>query len=65
MNNKHTVLTSPITFVSTANSALHCGSNVVLSDIDPNTINLSIEHLKENIKKNKFFNSSTLFRLTL
>ena len=53
MNNKHTTLTSPITFVSTANSALHCGSKIVLSDIDPNTINLSIDHIKKNIKKKK------------
>lgn len=53
MSKKHTTLTSPITFVSTANAALHCGSNVMLSDIDPNSINLSIDHLKKNIKKKK------------
>ncbi|OUU51683.1 MAG: UDP-4-amino-4,6-dideoxy-N-acetyl-beta-L-altrosamine transaminase [Pelagibacteraceae bacterium TMED65] len=53
MNSKHTTLTSPITFVSTANSALHCGSKVVLGDIDPNTINLSIDHIRKKIKKNK------------
>jgi UDP-4-amino-4,6-dideoxy-N-acetyl-beta-L-altrosamine transaminase len=33
--------TSPITFVATANAALHCGATVDFVDIDPRTYNLS------------------------
>ena len=35
------VWTSPITFVSTANSAIHCGAKVDLVDIDLETGNIS------------------------
>ena len=31
------LVTSPITFVSSANSAIYCGADVILSDIDVNT----------------------------
>ena len=53
MNNKSTMLTTPITFVSSANSALHCGAKIVLSDIDLNNLNLSLHELEKIIKKKK------------
>ena len=48
-----TVLTSPITFVSTANSSLFCGGKVLFADIDPSTINLSIESINKVVSKEK------------
>lgn len=38
-----TVLTSPITFVATANASLYCGGKVDFVDIDPTTLNMSTE----------------------
>ena len=47
------VWTSPNTFVSTSNSALHCGAKVDLVDIDIETGNISIKSLKEKLLKEK------------
>ena len=47
------VWTSPNTFVSTSNSALHCGAKVDLVDIDIETGNISIKSLKEKLLKAK------------
>ena len=51
------VWTSPNTFVSTANAAVHCGAKIDLVDIDLETGNMSIELLKEKLllakRKNK------------
>lgn len=43
--------TSANTFVSSANCALHCGARVDFIDIDPNTYNISINDLKNKLKK--------------
>jgi len=43
------VWTSPITFVATANCAIHCGAQVDFVDIDPLTWNLSVERLAEKL----------------
>jgi len=40
------LVTSPMTFVASANAALYVGANPVFSDIDQNTINMSAEKLK-------------------
>ena len=40
------LLTSPITFVSTANSALFCGGKTIFADIDSN-INISPEEVNK------------------
>ena len=46
------MLTSPITFCSTANAALHCGAKVEFADVDYETGNISIESIKKKLKKN-------------
>lgn len=43
------VWTSSITFVASANCALYCGAQIDFIDIDPNTNNLSVEHLAEKL----------------
>ena len=53
LNKNNQLLTSANTFVSTANSALYCGSKVVFSDIDPFTGNMSIADIENILKKNK------------
>ena len=45
------VLTSPITFVSTANASYFCGGFARFADINPNTINISLEQVKKSIDK--------------
>ena len=42
--------TSAISFVASANCAIHCGALVDFIDIDPLTYNISIENLEENKK---------------
>lgn len=48
-----TILTSPNTFCSTANSALHCGANVEFVDIDRETGNISLQEIKRKLKEKK------------
>jgi perosamine synthetase len=45
------ILTSPITFVATANAAKYCGGDVNFVDIDPKTINLSPNALTKFINE--------------
>lgn len=53
LGSKNSLITSPITFVSTANAALYCNSKVLFSDIDKDTISLSISLLKKRLAQNK------------
>lgn len=46
------LVTSPITFVASANAALYVGGRVVFADIDPDTINMSPDALKLALAKN-------------
>lgn len=46
------LITSPITFVASANAALYVGVKPVFADIDPKTINLSPTALVEVLSKN-------------
>jgi perosamine synthetase len=46
------VVTSPITFVASANAAKYCGADVVFADIDPETINMSPDALRKALLKN-------------
>jgi UDP-4-amino-4,6-dideoxy-N-acetyl-beta-L-altrosamine transaminase len=43
--------TSPNTFVASANCALYCGADVDFVDIDPRTLNLSVEHLARKLEE--------------
>jgi len=47
-----TLITSPITFVASANAALYAGGSVVFADIDPQTINMSPHSLGVALKNN-------------
>ncbi|NLD46167.1 MAG: UDP-4-amino-4,6-dideoxy-N-acetyl-beta-L-altrosamine transaminase [Clostridiaceae bacterium] len=47
------MITSPITFVASSNAALYCGGNVIFTDIDPQTINISPKHLSKTLLYNK------------
>jgi len=53
INKGKVLLTSPITFVATANSSLFCGGETIFADIDSSTINISIDSINEVISKNK------------
>lgn len=46
------LITSPITFVASANAALYAGGRVVFADIDPDTINMSPVALREALANN-------------
>ena len=46
-----TVLTSPITFVSTANAAHFCGSKAHFADIDPATANIGLDAVSFALNK--------------
>ena len=53
MNKGKVLLTSPITFVATANSSLFCGAETIFADIDSSTINISTDSINKVILKNK------------
>lgn len=46
------LITSPITFVASANAGLYVGGRVVFADIDPQTVNMSSHGLKEVLARN-------------
>lgn len=46
------LITSPITFVASANAALYAGGRVVFADIDPDTVNLSPSALSKALANN-------------
>jgi perosamine synthetase len=52
INEKRRIITSPITFLSTANAALYCNSFPLFSDIELETINLCPSKLETSLKKN-------------
>lgn len=45
------VVTSPITFVATANAVIYCGGKPVFADIQENTVNIDPEEIKKKINK--------------
>lgn len=45
------LITSPITFVASANAALYAGGRPAFADIDPDTLNMSAESLREQLRK--------------
>jgi len=46
------VITSPITFVASANCAVYCGGKPVFADIDPKTYNISPGEIEKSITAN-------------
>ncbi|MDR1122468.1 MAG: DegT/DnrJ/EryC1/StrS family aminotransferase [Endomicrobium sp.] len=47
------VITTPLTFIATANSILFCGAIPIFVDIDPQTFNIDPVRLEEALKKEK------------
>jgi perosamine synthetase len=47
-----TVITSPLTFIASANAALYCHAKPIFTDIDPKTMNMDINSLRQTINKN-------------
>lgn len=48
-----TVVTTPFTFIATANAIMHCGARPEFSDIDPETFNLDPAALDETLTRLK------------
>jgi len=46
------VITSPITFVASANSILYCGGKPIFADIQSDTVNIDPEEIKKKINPN-------------
>lgn len=47
------VLTSPITFVASANAAIYVGAKAIFADIDSQTINISPLSIKQQLEKHR------------
>lgn len=47
------LVTSPITFVASSNAALYAGGSPLFADIDPDSVNMSPESLREALRKNQ------------
>ena len=47
------ILTSPVTFIATANAALMCGARVIFADVDPLTGMLTPESIEKELKRTK------------
>ena len=43
------VLTTPMTFVATLNTIVHCGATPVLADIDASTLNIRVEEIEKKV----------------
>jgi UDP-4-amino-4,6-dideoxy-N-acetyl-beta-L-altrosamine transaminase len=50
LGEKDAIVTSPITFLATANCARYVGADVVFADIDPASANLSVSSLSQVLK---------------
>lgn len=47
-----TLITSPISFVASANAGLYAGANVAFADINPHTVNMDVQSLREFLVDN-------------
>lgn len=45
------VITTPITFAASANCALYCGAKPIFADINPETYNIDIDSIRNNITR--------------
>ena len=57
VSNGDIIWTSPITFVSTVNAAVHCNAKVDFVDIDIDTFNISIDLLTKKLEIAKLNNT--------
>lgn len=57
LNQSSKVITSPITFVSSANAALYVGATPSFVDIDPDTINISVCNFAKEVQGNSKFDA--------
>lgn len=48
----HKVITTPITFVASANSVLYCGGEIDFVDIDPKTYTMDLDKLENKLESN-------------
>ncbi len=55
--NKNKIITSPISFVSTANAILHNNYKPTFLDIDRQSLNLNVENIEKYLKKEKKINA--------
>lgn len=53
VNEKSTVITTPITFAASANCIRYCGGKVDFVDIDPSTLLMDLNQLEDKLKKSK------------
>ena len=44
------LVTSPITFVASSNAALYAGGNALFADVDPETVNMSPDSLRQTLE---------------
>lgn len=47
------IVTSPLSFVASSNSAIYCGATPLFADIDPETLNISPESIERLCSENK------------
>jgi len=52
IRHNHEVITSPITFVASANCILYCGGKPVFADVQEDTINIDPEEIERKITRN-------------
>ena len=53
VGNKNAILTTPITFLATANAAKMCNAPVYFADVDRNTGLMDLEQAEKKLKKFK------------
>lgn len=49
----NSLVTSPITFVASSNAALYAGGSALFADVDPATVNMSPDSLRDTLKKHR------------
>ena len=52
LDHTNELITSPISFVSTANSGLHCGSKINFADVNSESLNITAETVNKVLNKN-------------
>jgi dTDP-4-amino-4,6-dideoxygalactose transaminase len=53
LGKKDYIITTPLTWTATVSAAIHCGANVKLIDIDPETLNIDTDKLENFLLKSK------------